>query len=298
MTNVARQLAVGTILAYGEMILIISGMLDLSAGSVLALSGLLSVGFYKNMVQTMGVYPTLTIAFFLAIFIAVLCNIFNAVLVTNLHVPSFIATLAMQTIARGIALLYTKGQNILQIGDYKIIGQGQIWVIPTPIIVLAVITIIMWYTLKHTRFGRSLYAIGGNEEASIASGINVNASKYKAFIFNGVLVGIAGVLFMSRVNAGLPNGAIGYEMEGLTAAIVGGTSFSGGVGTTGGTLAGSFIIGFLNNIMNLSGVDSYVQQIVRGLLIALAVVYDVRFKSRKVNRVILVDDESKKSVEP
>ena len=131
MTNVARQLAVGTILAYGEMILIISGMLDLSAGSVLALSGLLSVGFYKNMVQTMGVYPTLTIAFFLAIFIAVLCNIFNAVLVTNLHVPSFIATLAMQTIARGIALLYTKGQNILQIGDYKIIGQGQIWVIPT-----------------------------------------------------------------------------------------------------------------------------------------------------------------------
>ncbi|MEN6621861.1 MAG: ABC transporter permease [Smithella sp.] len=295
MTNVARQLAVGTILAYGEMILIISGMLDLSAGSVLALSGLLSVGFYKNTYETMGVYPALTIAFFLSVFIAVLCNLFNAVLVTNLHVPSFIATLSMQTIARGIALLYTKGQNILQIGDYKIIGQGQIWVIPIPIIILAIITIIMWYTLKHTRFGRSLYAIGGNEEASIASGINVNACKYKAFIFNGVLVGIAGVLFMSRVNAGLPNGAIGYEMEGLTAAIVGGTSFSGGVGTTGGTLAGSFIIGFLNNIMNLSGVDSYVQQIVRGLLIALAVVYDVRFKSKRVNRVILVEDEEEET---
>ena len=105
--------------------------------------------------------------------------------------------------------------------------------------------------MNHTKLGRSFYAIGGNEEASIASGINVAKSKYKAFLINGVLVGIAGVLFMARVNAGLPNGALGYEMEGLTAAIVGGTSFSGGVGTTSGTLIGSFIIGCLNNIMNL-----------------------------------------------
>jgi len=133
-----------------------------------------------------------------------------------------------------------------------------------------------------------LYAIGGNQEAAIAAGINVNREKYKAYIVNGILVGIAGVLFMSRVNAGLPNGAIGFEMEGLTAAIVGGTSFSGGVGTAGGTLIGSFIIGCLNNIMNLTGVDSYVQQITKGAIIALAVIYDIKSKNKKTRKVILL----------
>jgi len=219
--------------------------------------------------------------------------------------PAFIVTLAMTMAARGMALLYTQGQNILQIGDYKIFGQGRLSsvpilekipfvnTIPIPIIFLIMITIATWYVLNHTKFGRSLYAIGGNEEAAVASGINVIASKYKAFIINGIFVGIAGVLFMSRVNAGLPNGAIGYEMEGLTAAIVGGTSFSGGVGTTLGTLVGSFIIGCLNNIMNLQLVDSYVQQIVKGGIIVAAVLYDLKVKNKKSVRVILGNKEKK-----
>lgn len=286
LTNIARQLAVGTILAYGEMLLIISGMLDLSAASVLALSGVLSVSFYKATGSLVG-------AFIVAVAVGVACNLVNAAMVTNFSLPPFIATLAMQTIARGIALLYTKGQNLLQLDRYVVFGQGSFFGIPMPIIFLVVITVIIWYVLKHTRFGRSLYAIGGNEEASVASGINVNRMKYRAFIINGILVGIAGILFMSRVNAGLPNGAVGYEMEGLTAAIVGGTSFSGGVGTTTGTLAGSFIIGCLNNIMNLTGVDSYVQQITKGCIIALAVIYDIKSKNKKTRRVILVEDKPK-----
>lgn len=286
LTNIARQLAVSTILAYGEMLLIISGMLDLSAGSVLALAGVLSVDFYKTTGSLMG-------AFFIAILVAVVCNLLNAAMVADFKLPPFIATLAMQTIARGAALLYTDGQNILQLENYTIFGQGSAKGIPMPIIFLAVITIVIWYILRHTRFGRSLYAIGGNEEASIASGINVRAAKYRVFITNGILVGIAGVLFMSRVNAGLPNGAVGYEMEGLTAAIVGGTSFSGGVGTTLGTLAGGFIIGFLNNIMNLTGVDSYVQQITKGIIIALAVIYDINSKNKKTKRVILEEEKPK-----
>lgn len=285
LTNVARQLAVGTILAYGEMILIISGMLDLSAGSVLALAGVLSVSVYTKT-------GSLLLAFMVSIGVAVLCNLVNAVMVTNFKTPPFIATLAMMTVARGLALLYTKGQNILQIGDYRLFGHGKIGNVPIPIIFMVIITVVIWYILRHTRFGRSLYAIGGNEEASVASGINVNAAKYKAFMLNGVLVGIAGVLFMSRVNQGLPNGAVGYEMEGLTAAIVGGTSFSGGVGTPIGTLAGSFIIGCLNNIMNLKGIDSYVQQIVKGAIIALAVIYDIRSKNKKTTKVILVEEKS------
>lgn len=298
LTNIGRQLAVATILAYGEMLLIISGMLDLSVGAVLALSGVLSVNVYK----TTG---SLLMAFMVAIVVAVACNIVNAFFVANCKMPAFIVTLAMTMAARGLALLYTKGQNILQIGDYKIFGQGKLTDIPIlekitflenvpiPIVFLIVITIVVWYVLNHTKFGRSLYAIGGNEEAAVASGINVVRSKYKAFIINGILVGIAGVLFMSRVNAGLPNGAQGYEMEGLTAAIVGGTSFSGGVGTTLGTLVGSFIIGCLNNIMNLQGVDSYIQQVVKGGIIVAAVLYDLKFKNKKSVKVILGKKETK-----
>jgi inositol transport system permease protein len=283
-SNIMKQLAVSTILAYGEMLLIISGMLDLSSGAVLALSGVISIIAYKST-------GSLVLAVIVALIIAVVCNIINAIMITHLNTPPFIATLAMQQAARGVALLITNGQNILQIKNYTIFGQGHIGSIPISIIVTAAITIVIWYILRHTRLGRSLYAIGGNEEASVASGITVKKNKYIIFIINGILVGIAGILFMSRVNAGLPNGAIGYEMEGLTAAIVGGTSFSGGVGTTMGTLAGAFIIGCLNNIMNLVGVDSYVQQIVKACIIALAVIWDIRSKSRKTRKVILVEDK-------
>lgn len=283
-SNIMKQLAVATILAYGEMLLIISGMLDLSSGAVLALAGVLSVSTYKS-------GGSLLLALLVALTIGVVCNLVNALMVTNFKTPPFIATLAMQTVARGIALLYTKGQNILQLDKYVVFGQGSIGPVPVSIIFMVVITVVIWYIMKHTRFGRSLYAIGGNEEAAVASGINVMKNKYIVFVINGLLVGIAGVLFMSRVNAGLPNGAVGYEMEGLTAAIVGGTSFSGGVGTTMGTLAGAFIIGCLNNIMNLAGVDSYIQQIVKGVIIALAVIWDIRSKSKKSSKVILVESK-------
>lgn len=285
-SNIMKQLAVPTILAYGEMLLIISGMLDLSSGSVLALAGVLSISSYKAT-------GSLVVGLLVAVVIAVVCNLINALMVTNFQAPPFIATLAMQMVARGIALFFTKGQNILQLDKYIVFGQGTLGPIPISIIFMIVITFIIWYILRHTRFGRSLYAIGGNEEAAVASGINVKKNKYIVFILNGILVGISGVLFMSRVNAGLPNGALGYEMEGLTAAIVGGTSFSGGVGTTLGTLAGAFIIGCLNNIMNLIGVDSYIQQIVKGAIIALAVIWDIQSKNKKTNRVILVDAKEK-----
>lgn len=284
-SNIMKQLAVSTILAYGEMLLIISGMLDLSSGAVLALSGVISIIVYKST-------GSLVLAVIVALVIAVVCNIINAIMITHLNAPPFIATLVMQQAARGVALLITNGQNILQIKNYTIFGQGYIGKVPISIIITAAITVVIWYLLRHTRLGRSLYAIGGNEEASIAAGITVKKNKYIVFIINGILVGIAGILFMSRVNAGLPNGAVGYEMEGLTAAIVGGTSFSGGIGTTMGTLAGSFIIGCLNNIMNLIGVDSYIQQIVKACIIALAVIWDIRSKSRKTKKVILVEDKS------
>ncbi len=285
--NVARQLCVGILIAYGEMILIISGFIDLSIGSVLALAGVLSVASYKS---TQSIIVALLVAFA----VGILCNLFNAVFVAQFNVPAFIATLGMQQIARGIALYYTGGQNILQLGKYVKIGQGMLGVIPLPVFIVILITIIVWYIMNHTRYGRSLYAIGGNRKAAEASGINAKKSIYISYIINGMMAGMAGVIFMARNNAGLPNGAVGYEMTGLTAAIVGGTSFTGGLGTVSGTIAGAFIIGFLENVMNLLGVNAFIQSIIEGFIIVLAVAFDVVSKSRKSHKVIMASDDSAK----
>lgn len=274
LSNISRQISVVTILAFGQTILIICGMLDLSSASVLALAGVLSVSVYTST-------QSLLLAFIVAILASVACNILNGLMITKFKTPPFIATLAMMAMARGAALLYTNGQNIYQIGEYVTFGQGSIFGFPTPIALMVVTLLVTWYLLKHTVLGRSVYAIGGNEEAANASGINVDRIKMKAFIINGIFVGIAGVIFMSRVNGGMPNGAIGYEFKALTAAVIGGTSFTGGIGTSLGTLAGSFIVGFLDNIMVLTGVNSYLQQIVRGAIIALAVIYDIWAKTKR-----------------
>jgi inositol transport system permease protein len=280
LSNISTQISVGTILAFGQTILIISGMLDLSSAAVLALAGVLSVSVYK-------MTGSLLLAFIVAIAVGVICNVINGYMVTKFKTPPFIATLAMMTMARGAALMYTNGQNIYQIGEYTKFGQGEIFGIPNPLLFMFGLLILTWYLLKHTTFGRSVYAVGGNEEAANASGINVDKIKMRAFIINGIFVGIAGVLFMSRVNGGMPNGAIGYEFKALTAAVIGGTSFSGGIGTASGTLAGAFIVGFLDNIMVLAGVNSYLQQIIRGAIIALAVIYDIWAKNKKAKRKLL-----------
>jgi inositol transport system permease protein len=278
-SNVTRQISVTTILAFGETILIICGLLDLSCGSVLALAGLLSVISYKAT-------GSMALAFAVAIGVSLFCNYLNAMMVALLNTPAFIATLAMQTMARGCALLLTKGQDVYQIGKYTVVGQGSVGFMPIPLLFLVGFFLLTWYILNNTRFGRALYAVGGNQEAARASGINVRGTKVTAFMVNGLFVGVAGVLFMSRVNAGLPNGAINYEFQGLTSSIIGGTSFTGGIGTAGGTVVGSFIVGFLNNILNLANVNSYLQQVVRGAIIALAVIYDIWSKSRRTRILV------------
>lgn len=284
--NIARQLCVGILIAYGEMILIVSGFLDLSVGSVLALSGVLGVSVYKET-------RIMLLAILVALLVGVICNLFNAVFVAQFDVPAFIATLGMQQVARGIALYYTGGANILQLGDFVKIGQGMVGIIPVPVIIVVCITVVVWYMFNHTRYGRNLYAIGGNRKAAEASGINAKQNIYISYIINGLLAGLAGVIFMARNNSGLPNGAVGYEMTGLTAAIVGGTSFSGGVGTVMGTVAGAFIIGFLENIMSLIGVNSYIQSIIEGAIIVVAVAFDIMSKNRKTTKQIMAVEEPK-----
>ena len=281
--NVLRQVAVITILAFGAMTLIIGGMIDLSAGAVMAFAGVVSVLVYKST-------GNLLLAILAGILIGMLCNLVNAFLVATLKTPAVIVTLGMMLMARGAVLELTQGQNVLQLGDFILIGQGNLGWLPIPVLVLIGVTIVIWYLMNQTRYGRSVYAVGGNEEAARAAGISVERVKYQAFLVNGALVGIAGVIFMSRVNAGLPNAGVGYELQAITAPIIGGTSFSGGVGTVMGTLAGALIVGILGNIMNLIGIGSYIQQIVMGAIIVVAVAYDVFSKRGKAKTTILKSD--------
>ncbi|QTV80135.1 ABC transporter permease [Microbacterium sp. NIBRBAC000506063] len=249
----------------------------------MAFAGVVAVMVYKST-------GNMLLALLGAIAIGVLCNLVNAFMVATLRTPAFIVTLGMMLIARGAVLELTQGQNILQLGDFILIGQGNLGWLPIPVLILIIVTIVVWYLMNQTRYGRAVYAVGGNEEAARAAGIAVERVKYQAFLVNGVLVGIAGAIFMSRVNAGLPNAGIGYELQAITAPIIGGTSFSGGVGTVMGTLAGALIVGVLGNIMNLIGIGSYIQQIVMGSIIVVAVAYDVFSKRGKAKTTILKSD--------
>lgn len=287
-SNISTQISITTILAFGQTLLIICGLIDLGAGSVMALAGLIAVMFFK---ATGLLFPALLVG----VLAGMICSGVSGLIVTRFNTPPFIATLAMMTSARGAALLLTNGQNIYQLGDFVAWGQGRTLGIPTPVWFMVGVTAFTWYLLNHTRFGRYLYAIGGNQEAARASGVNTNAIKMKAYLVNGALVGLAGVLYMSRVNAGLPNAGVAFEFDAMTAAIIGGTSFSGGIGTAVGTLAGAFIMGFLGNIMNLVAIKSYSQQVIKGAIIVMAVAYDIASKTKRTRR-LLGDVEEQSSV--
>ncbi len=272
--NVIKQQSVIIIISFGAMLLIICGLLDLAAGSVLALSGVICVSFFQHV-------PNVFLTILVAIVVAVACNLISALMVTFFHTPPFIATLAVQAMARGAALFYTGGTNLYDIEGLTFIGQGNFLGIPMPVYFMVACFIIMAYLTKQTKFGRSIYAVGGNEEAARASGINVEKIKILAYVANGVLVGLAAVVWVARVNGAMPNGGLSYEFDAMTSTIIGGTSFSGGIGTAFGTVVGSFIVGFLNNIMNLASIDSYLQQVVRGFIIAVAVIWDIYSKEKK-----------------
>ena len=272
--NVVKQQSVIIIISFGAMLLIICGLLDLAAGSVLALSGVICVSFFQHV-------PNVFLTILVAIVVAVACNLISALMVTFFHTPPFIATLAVQAMARGAALFYTGGTNLYDIEGLTFIGQGNFLGIPMPVYFMVACFIIMAYLTKQTKFGRSIYAVGGNEEAARASGINVEKIKILAYVANGVLVGLAAVVWVARVNGAMPNGGLSYEFDAMTSTIIGGTSFSGGIGTAFGTVVGAFIVGFLNNIMNLASIDSYLQQVVRGFIIAVAVIWDIYSKEKK-----------------
>lgn len=275
LTNILKQVSIVTICAFAQGMIIICGHIDLSIGYLAGMAGSYSCIVY---VAT----GNLPVAFIVGILIGAAVGAINGLFVAHFKLPAFIVTLAMQTVCFGAICLYTQGQNIYKIGDYNVLGQGEIFgFLSVTVAFMLLMLVITHVLLKYTKFGRYLYAIGGNSEAAVAAGIQVRKVTWAAFIVSGIFASIAGMVLMGRLNAGIPNSGVGYETDAITATVIGGTSFSGGAGTAIGTLFGSLIIGVLNNIMTLMGIDSYLQMIIKGSIIIMAVLLDVLTKTRK-----------------
>lgn len=275
LTNILKQVSIVTILSFAQGMIIISGEIDLSIGTLAGMAGTYSCILYVAI-------GNLFLAFMFGILLGAAVGAVNGLFVAHFGLPSFIVTLAMQSITFGSICLYTKGNNIYKIGNYKVLGQGTIGgFLPVTVLFMLIMFIIIHIILKYTKFGRYIYAIGGNKEAANAAGIQVQKTKWITFIISGVFAAIAGMIMMGRLNAGIPSEGAGYETDAIMATVVGGTSFSGGAGSAIGTLVGSLIIGILNNIMNLMGVESYAQKIIKGFLIIFAVLLDVYSKNKK-----------------
>ncbi|MCF6334941.1 MAG: ABC transporter permease [Spirochaetales bacterium] len=275
--NILRQMSITVIIAYGVTMIIISGMIDLSSGSVVALSGVIGTSAF---VMTGSPWVGLIVG----ILVGAGTGLFNGTVITVFNLPPFIVTLAMMTVARGLALLYTGGYPIIDIDAFTTFGKGFFLGIPIPVIIMLLVFVGVVILTKRTRFGRYIFAIGGNEEAAIASGINVKRMKIMVFTLNGALVGLAGVILMSRINSGQPAAGLMYELDAITMAVIGGTSLSGGIGSITGTLVGGLIVGILKNILNLTNVSPYWQQILKGLIILIAVIMDVYTKSMQSSK--------------
>ena len=267
--NVLRQISVNVFLACGMTMIIILGCIDLSVGSIIAVSGCLCAGFITNMEM-----PTM-LAVLLAILAGGVIGLVNGLIVSKTTIPPFIVTLATMNIGRGIARVYTENKTI-SISDptFSFIGTGYVFGIPIHVIFIAVIVAITGLILTRTQFGRHIYAVGGNRMAAVYSGINASRVTLMVFLLSGVFAGMAGILTASRTFTGQYSLGDGAEMDAITAVILGGTSMSGGVGTLTGTVIGCVIVGVLNNGMNLLGIDSSWQYIVQGVVVLLAVFID------------------------
>jgi len=266
---IGLQMAVVAIMAIGEMMIIITAGIDLSVGSVMALSGIVAT---QAMTHHLGVYP----AILLGILIGGLGGWVNGVLIAKGHLPPFIATLGTMGIARGLALIFTNGVPVFGLPkSFEFWGGGHVFrVIPVPLVVLTVLAILGHILLAHTRFGRYTYAIGGNTEAARLSGIPVGRSLIWIYTLAGFLYGIAGIILASRLSTGQPTAGTGYELDVITACVVGGASLSGGEGQILGAMVGALIMGVIRNGSNLLDISAFWQQVLMGSIIIVAVFAD------------------------
>ena len=275
-SNIFKQIATNAILAAGMSFVILTGGIDISVGSALALVGAVSVNLIAGGMN-------IVMVLMLSIAMGALIGLFNGIFIAYFRLQPMIVTLATMSICRGLTNIYTKGAPItlktsLASGKiYNWIGSGTLFGgIPFSLVLVVVLYAMAYYVLNKTAYGRQVYAVGGNEEAARLSGINSTRAKMMAYVICGMTAALAGIIISARVSSAQPNAGEGYEMDAIAAVVIGGTSLRGGEGRVLYTIMGALIIGMLNNIMNLVGVESYYQTVVKGVVILVAVLLDAR----------------------
>jgi inositol transport system permease protein len=278
--NIIRQISFMGLIAIGVTMVIITGGIDLGSGSVLALAAVMATSLAQLQDSATLKYPGLVVPVLIPIVVALgigaLTGVINGSLISKFKIPPFIATLGMMTVARGFALIYSNKPLSQLTPEYNFIGQGAILGVPFPVIILILVAIAVHIMLNNTPFGRYIYALGGNEQAARISGVNIDRVKIGVYTLAGLLSGLAGLVVSSRVGSGQPGQGVGIELDAIAAAVIGGTSLSGGIGTIWGTIVGALIIGVLDNGLILLNVDQYWITIVKGTIIVVAVIIDQR----------------------
>jgi ribose transport system permease protein len=268
--NVVDQVTVLGIIAIGMTAVIVIGGIDLSVGSILALS-MMAMGWLSN---DKGLpFP---LAMLLGVVVGALCGLGNGLLITRAKLPPFIATLAMMTVARGLANIITNGEQIVGYPDWftALSTERHLGFLSATVALFIVLLLVSWIVLQYRVVGRNLYAIGGSQEVARLAGIHVATLTTAVYVVAGILSGIAAVVFAARLDSSQPSAGLGYELDAIAAVVIGGASLSGGIGGIGGTIVGVLIIGVLHNGLNLVGVSPFIQQIVVGAVIAIAVAFD------------------------
>ena len=268
--NVLRQVSINGVLAVGMTFVILTAGIDLSIGSILALAGAVAA----SMVTGDNPVPAV-LGVIVGVLVGTACGVINGGLVAYFRVPAFVATLGMLSVARGGTLLYSGGRPIPNLSmDFRWLGQGAVFGIPVPVIIFAIVFIAAFVTLRYSVYGRRIYAVGGNPRSAKTSGINTQGIIFSAYALMGALSGLAGVMLTARTTSALPQAGVGYELDAIAAVVIGGTSLTGGIGRISYTLVGVLIIGMISNGLDLMGVSSYYQQIIKGSIIVLAVLID------------------------
>ncbi|PZP92714.1 MAG: ribose ABC transporter permease [Staphylococcus capitis] len=272
--NLLLQVTSNALIAFGMTFVILTGGIDLSVGSILALSSALTAGL-------LGSGMPVTLAILISLIMGCILGMMNGLLISYGKLAPFIVTLATMTIFRGATLVYTNGNPITKgLSDtflFQFLGQGYIVGIPFPVIIMFIVFIVLYVLIHKTAFGKSVYAIGGNEKAAYISGVKLNKVKIIIYSISGIMASISGLIITSRLSSAQPTAGASYEMDAIAAVVLGGTSLSGGKGRILGTLIGALIIGVLNNGLNIIGVSAFWQQVVKGVVILIAVLID-RFK--------------------
>lgn len=266
-TNVLRQVSIQAIIAFGMTLVIISGGIDLSVGSVFALSAILMASVVKNGSVFLGVLTALLVGAFL--------GAINGFIIAKGKIQPFIVTLATMAIARSLTLVYSEGMPITGFPQsFRVIGRGEVTGIPVPVMIMFAIFGVIFYISNYTKLGLYTYAIGGNETAAKLSGVKVDIYKIIIYMISGLLAATSAIILTSRLNSAQPTFGTGYELDAIAAVVLGGASLSGGKGTVVGTLFGALIMGILNNGLNLLNVSPFYQQGVKGIVILIAVLLE------------------------